>query len=96
MIVTTTDNLSIFYPVSNSCKICRNILTLSNVVCPLFFAVVKASHDFINGDTTITEIGADGVKSVRKTQLLCQVKTNLISGDTRSTRNGISALFVEK
>jgi len=35
--------------------------------------VVKASHDFINGDTTITEIGADGVKSVRKTQLLCQV-----------------------
>jgi len=35
--------------------------------------VVKSSNDFINGDTTITDVSPDGVKSVRKTGLLCQV-----------------------
>ena len=36
-------------------------------------AVVKASNDFFNGDTTITETNEDGIKSARKTGLLCQV-----------------------
>ena len=43
-------------------------------MCSFFpFSVVKAGHDFINGDTTITDVNFEGVKSVRKTSLLCQV-----------------------
>jgi len=48
--------------------------------------VVKAGHDFINGDTTITDVNFEGVKSVRKTGLLCQVThpedKRAIIGDT--------------
>jgi len=35
--------------------------------------VVKASNDFLNGDTTITEVNEEGIKSARKTGLLCHV-----------------------
>jgi len=39
----------------------------------LKLTVVKSSNDFIYADTTITDVSPDGVKSIRKTGLLCQV-----------------------
>lgn len=52
----------------------------------LFVSVVKASLEFVNGDTTITDTNEEGVKTTRKTGLLCHVTNpedkRQIIGDT--------------
>ena len=48
--------------------------------------MIRASHEFMNGDTVITEKGPDGTTSSRRTRFLCQTtdpeEKRRIIGDT--------------